>query len=70
MRPLSAWALTESVRLAPEERAAAVVAGADVLAGELADSCRAASAPLQARAAKAMAAATRNDANMSVFERG
>jgi hypothetical protein len=69
MRPLSACALTESLRLGAGECAAAVVAGADELARELADSRRAAPAPLQARAATKTAASTRNDANMSVFER-
>src|SRR5690348_4518377 len=70
MRPLSACALTESVRAELGARAEAAVAGVDAAAGAFVEALREASAPRQPSAARESAARTLSDAAMSVFERG
>ena len=70
MRPLSACALTESFKLAFDDRADAADVGVAVaaVAGELVDSRRAASLPRQASEASETRAKTLINAAMSVFE--
>src|SRR5689334_24892151 len=72
IRPRSARSLMESVGIVADDRAAVAVAGvAEAGVVERVESRRAASAPLQPRAAASeRAAKTLTDTNMSVFEWG